>query len=109
MQSQNRLFDDMAKMAGGALNMLTGLKNEIETMVRNQMESWLGGMNLVSREEFEVVRQMAAKARDEQEALLARIAKLEAKLGTKAPVAKAPVAKAPAKPKSKVQTARKAP
>jgi len=100
MQSQNRLFDDMAKMAGGALNMLTGLKTEIEGMVRNQMESWLASMNLVTREEFEVVRQMAAKARDEQEALTTRIALLEAKLSAKPATAKAPAkakAKAPAK------------
>src|SRR5271165_1745939 len=100
MQSQNRLFDDVARMAGGALNMLTGLKTEVEAMVRNQMESWLAGMNLVTREEFEVVRQMAAKARDEQEALLVRVKALE---GTKAPVAKPaakPKSKAPAAPKA---------
>jgi BMFP domain-containing protein YqiC len=98
MQSENRLFDDVARMASGALNMLTGLKNEVEGMVRNQMESWMAGMNLVTREEFEVARQMAATARDEQEALKARIAALEAKLG-----AKPTVAKAAAKPKSKAQ------
>jgi BMFP domain-containing protein YqiC len=79
--------------------MLTGLKNEVEKMVRDQMESWIGSMKLVTREEFEVVRQMAATARDEQESLKARIAALEAKLGTKPPVAKAA-----AKPKSKAQS-----
>lgn len=84
MQSENRLFDDFARMAGGALNMLTGLKTEIETLVRNQMEGFLAGLNLVTREEFEVVRQMAAKARDEQESLLARLAKLEAQLAESA-------------------------
>ena len=81
MQTENRLFDDFARMAGGALNMLTGFKTEIEQIVRQQMEGWLSGMNLVTREEFETVRAMAAKARDEQENLLARIAELEAKLG----------------------------
>jgi len=81
MQTENRLFDDFARMAGGALNMLTGFKAEVEQLVRQQMESWLANLNLVTREEFETVRQMAAKARDEQEALLARIAALEAKLG----------------------------
>ena len=93
MQTENRLFDDFARMAGGALNMLTGFKTEIEQLVRQQMEGWLSNLNLVTREEFETVRQMAAKARDEQEALLARIADLEAKLGD------AP-AKTAAKPKS---------
>ena len=81
MQTENRLFDDFAKMAGGALNMLTGFKTELEQIVRQQMEGWLSNLNLVTREEFETVRQMAAKARDEQETLLARIAQLEARLG----------------------------
>ena len=81
MQTENRLFDDFARMAGGALNMLTGFKTEVEQVVRQQMEGWLANLNLVTREEFETVRQMAAKARDEQETLLARIAQLEAKLG----------------------------
>jgi BMFP domain-containing protein YqiC len=99
MQSENRLFDDMARMAGGALNMLTGLKTEIEGVVRGQMENWLSAMNLVTREEFEVVRQMAAKARDDQESLLARIAALEAQLAGKP--AKPTIAKTAAKPKSK--------
>jgi BMFP domain-containing protein YqiC len=83
MQSENRLFDDVARMAGGALTMLTGLKTEIETLVRNQVEAWLASMKLVTREEFEVVRQMAANARDEQETLLARIAALEAQCAAK--------------------------
>jgi len=99
MQSENRIFDDVARMASGALNMLTGLKNEVEGMVRNQMESWMSGMKLVTREEFEVARQMAATARDEQEALKARIAALEAQLGIKPPVAKRA-----AKPKSTTQS-----
>jgi BMFP domain-containing protein YqiC len=97
MQTENRLFDDFAKMAGGALNMLTGFKTELEQIVRQQMEGWLANLNLVTREEFETVRQMAAKARDEQEALLARIAQLEARLGGSE--AAAPVEK----PKSKAR------
>lgn len=96
MQTENRLFDDMARMAGGALNMLTGFKAEMEQMIRQQMESWLSTLNLVTREEFETVRQMAAKARDEQEALLARIAALEAKLGAAPP-------KTAAKPKPRAK------
>ena len=80
MQTENRLFDDFARMAGGALNVLTGLKTEIEAMVKSQMEAWLSHMNLVTREEFEAVKAMAAKARDEQEGLAARLAELEARL-----------------------------
>lgn len=97
MQTENRLFDDFAKMAGGALNMLTGFKTELEQIVRQQMEGWVANLNLVTREEFETVRQMAAKARDEQEALLARIAQLEAKLGS------SEVAAPVEKPKSKAR------
>jgi len=97
MQTENRLFDDFARMAGGALNMLTGFKTEVEQMVRQQMEGWLSNLNLVTREEFETVRQMAAKARDEQEGLLARIAALEAKLGAAAPAE--PVEKPKSRPK----------
>lgn len=94
MQTENRLFDDMARMAGGALNMLTGFKAEMEQMIKTQMESWLSTLNLVTREEFDTVRAMAAKARDEQEALLLRIAALEAKLGdTQAKTAEKPKAR----------------
>jgi BMFP domain-containing protein YqiC len=96
MQTENRLFDDFARMAGGALNMLTGFKAEVEQLVRQQMENWVSTLNLVTREEFETVRQMAAKARDEQEALLVRIASLEAKLGE-------PVEKTAVKPKSRAK------
>ena len=83
MQTENRFFDDVARMAGGALNALTGLKTEVEAMVRQQFEQFLGGMNLVSREEFEAVQAMAARARDEQETLAARVAALEAALAAK--------------------------
>ncbi|HVI53277.1 MAG TPA: accessory factor UbiK family protein [Candidatus Sulfotelmatobacter sp.] len=82
MQTDNRFFDDMTRMAGGALNALTGLKTEMEAMFRQQMEQFLGNMNLVSREEFETVQALAAKARDEQEALAARLAAVEAELAT---------------------------
>lgn len=97
MQTENRLFDDFARMAGGALNMLTGFKTEVEQLVRQQMEGWLANLNLVTREEFDAVRDMAAKARDEQEALLARIALLEAKLDAAAAAAPAEKPKTKAK------------
>jgi BMFP domain-containing protein YqiC len=80
MQSQNRFFDDLARVAGGAVGALSGVRADIEARVRDQLERVLAGMDLVSREEFEAVKAMAAKARDEQEELLRRIAALESQL-----------------------------
>ena len=80
MQSQNRIFDDIARVAGGALGALTSLKDEIEAMVRDRMERLMADGNFVRREEFDVVRAMAAEARAEQERLSARVAELEAAL-----------------------------
>ncbi len=80
MQSQNRFFDDMARVAAGAMGALSGVRGEIEARFRDQLERILAGMDLVSREEFEAVKAMAAKAREEQEVLLQRIAELEDRL-----------------------------
>jgi BMFP domain-containing protein YqiC len=80
MQSQNRFFDDMARVAAGAVGALAGVRGEVETRLRDQLERVLAGMDLVSREEFEAVKAMAAKAREEQEVLLQRIEALEARL-----------------------------
>jgi BMFP domain-containing protein YqiC len=80
MQSQNRFFDDMARVAAGAVGALAGVRGEIETRLRDQLERVLAGMDLVTREEFEAVKAMAAKAREEQEVLLQRIETLEARL-----------------------------
>lgn len=83
MQTQNRFFDDFARMAGGTLGLLTGLRTEVEAMVRQQMQRLLGDMQLVSREEFEAVKEMAAKARIEQEVAEKRLAALESALAGK--------------------------
>ena len=80
MQSQNRFFDDLARVASGAVGALGGVRGEIESRLRDQLERVLVGMDLVSREEFEAVKAMAAKAREEQELLQAQIAALEARL-----------------------------
>lgn len=80
MQSQNRFFDDVARVAAGAAGAISGVRGEIEARLRDQLERVLAGMDLVSREEFEAVKAMAAKAREEQELLLQRIAALEARL-----------------------------
>ena len=85
MQSQNRFFDDMARVASGAVGALTGVRGEIEARFRDQLERILAGMDLVSREEFEAVKAMAAKAREEQELLQQRVAALEAQLAELAP------------------------
>jgi BMFP domain-containing protein YqiC len=80
MQSQNRFLDDMARVAAGAVGALSGVRGEIEARLRDQLERVLAGMDLVSREEFEAVKAMAAKAREEQEALQHRLEVLEARL-----------------------------
>ncbi len=80
MQTQNRFFDDLARVAAGALGTLSGVKGEVESRLREQLEKVLAGMDLVSRDEFEAVKAMAAKARSEQEDLVNRVAELEAKL-----------------------------
>ncbi|HLY47380.1 MAG TPA: accessory factor UbiK family protein [Stellaceae bacterium] len=80
MQSQNRFFDDVARVAAGAAGAISGVRGEIEARLRDQLERVLAGMDMVSREEFEAVKAMAAKARAEQELLLQRIAALEARL-----------------------------
>ena len=83
MQSQNRIFDDIAKVAGGALSALGGLKQEMEAMMRDRFERFMAEANFVRREEFDVVQAMAATARDEQEKLAARVTELEQLLKAK--------------------------
>jgi BMFP domain-containing protein YqiC len=85
MQTRNRLFDDAARIAGGAVGTLAGAKREIEALVRQQLERVLTSLDLVTRDEFEAVKEMAAKARSEQEALAERLQALETKLTEKKP------------------------
>ena len=92
MQSPNRIFDDLARVANGAVAVATGMRQEIEALVRQQFERFLTDRDLVSREEFEAVRLMAEKARAENEALAARLTVLET--GAK-PAAKAAPKAAP--------------
>src|SRR5260221_4234649 len=80
MQTDNPLLDDLARVASGALGALAGMRGEIEARIRDQLERVLARMDMVTREEFDAVRAMAAKARGEQERLLQRIAVLEARL-----------------------------
>lgn len=99
MQTDNRLLDDLARMAGGALNALTGLKTEIEGLVRQQLEQFVANLRLVTREEFEAVQALAAKARDEQENLTVRLQSLEAELAALKSGAASAAAKPAQKPK----------
>lgn len=71
-------FDDMARVAGGAWSSASALREELEARIRERIGRALEGMDLVRRDEFEAVRAMAAKAREENEALAERIAALEA-------------------------------
>ncbi len=83
MQTSNRLFDDLAKVANGAVSTLTSMKAEIEAMVRQQIERILVDTDLVARDEFDAVSAVAAEARLQQEKLEVRVAKLEAQLAKK--------------------------
>lgn len=98
MQSKNRVLDDLARVANGAVSTLVGVKGEIEAMVRAQVERLLARFDLVERDEFDAVKAMAAKARAEQERLEKRVAALEAKLGVKAKTAARSTAKSRKKP-----------
>ena len=82
-QTSNRLFDEMARLMGDAANVAEGVKREAETAFRSQMERIVADLDLVKREDFEVVKEMAAKARAESAALAKRVAELEAQLAGK--------------------------
>ncbi|CAN5279798.1 accessory factor UbiK family protein [soil metagenome] len=80
-QTSNRIFDEMARLMGDAASVAQGVKREAETIFRTQMEKFVADLDLVKREEFDVVREMASKARAENEVLAKRIAELEASIG----------------------------
>ncbi len=82
-QTSNRIFDDLAKMMTNAAGAADGMKKEVESMMKAQAERFMNSMDVVKREEFEVVKAMAQKAREENEALKARLAELEAKLSSR--------------------------
>lgn len=84
MQSENRLFDDFVKFVNGAAGTVAGMAREGESAARERAREWIGGLDFVSRDEFEAVKAMAAAARDEVDELKARIAALEAKPAGKA-------------------------
>ena len=77
-QSQGSMLDDLSRLMTDAADMAHGVRREAETIFKAQVERWLAGMDLVTREEFEAVREMAVKAREENDRLAQRIAALEA-------------------------------
>jgi BMFP domain-containing protein YqiC len=85
MQIDNRFLDDFARVASGALGLAARIKDEFAVTLRQQLDNVLGGIELVTREEFEAVKDMAAKARAEQEVLAERLAALEARSGEHRP------------------------
>lgn len=89
MQSENRIFDDLAKMMNGVAGTVAGMGREAEAAFKERMREWVAGLDLVSREEFDAVKKLAANARAEADALAKRVAALEAA-----------AAKLPAKPKA---------
>jgi BMFP domain-containing protein YqiC len=81
-QTSNRFFDEVARLMNDAAGVAQGVRREFDTLFKTQAERWLRDLDLVKREEFEAVKDMARLAREENELLKARIAVLEAKLGT---------------------------
>ncbi len=108
MQSQNRFFDDISKVLNGLAGTVAGVGREAESSARERAKEWFGGMDFVSRDEFEAVKEMAAKARAEADALKKRLDALEK--GAAAPAKKPASTRKPAarKPAAAKPAARKA-
>jgi BMFP domain-containing protein YqiC len=85
MQSQNRLFDDFVKVMNGAAGTIAGMSREAQAAMQDRAREWIGGLDMVTRDEFEAVKAMAAAARDEADALKVRIAALEAAAQPRSP------------------------
>ena len=77
MQTRNRIFDDIAKVANSAAGTFAGLKDEVEGLVRGRIESLISELDLVTREDFDTAMAIAVKAREEQEKLEKKVAALE--------------------------------
>jgi BMFP domain-containing protein YqiC len=83
--TSSKFFDELAKLMSNAAGAAQGVRKEFDTLVRTQLERSMAGMDVVQREEFEAVKDMAAKARDENERLKQRVAELEARLAITSP------------------------
>ena len=81
MQTRGKIFDDLSQLMTNAMGVAQGARDEAETAMKGLVDRWLADRDFVTREEFDAVRAMAQKAREENEALKSRIAALEEKLG----------------------------
>ncbi|MBK0328232.1 accessory factor UbiK family protein [Rhodobacteraceae bacterium F11138] len=81
MQTRNKILDDISQLMTNAMGVAQGARDEAETAMKSMLDRWLADRDFVTREEFDAVRAMAQKAREENEALSARIAALEARSG----------------------------
>ena len=81
MQTRNKVFDDISQLMTNAMGVAQGAKDEAETAMKGLVDRWLADRDFVTREEFEAVRAMAVKAREENEALSARLDALEGDKG----------------------------
>jgi BMFP domain-containing protein YqiC len=81
MQTRNKILDDISQLMTNAMGVAQGAKDEAETAMKSMIDRWLADRDFVTREEFDAVRAMAQKAREENEALKARLAALEAAAG----------------------------
>ena len=99
MQSQNRMFDDFVKMMNGAAGTFAGMSREAEGAFRDRVRDWIGGLDMVGRDEFEAVKAIAVAAREESQALRARVEALEAGSRQSSTLTGSPVAAA--KPRRK--------
>lgn len=108
MQSQNRFFDDLSKVLNGLAGTVAGVGREAEAGARERAKEWVGGMDFVSREEFEAVKEMASKARAEADVMKKRLDALEKSApkttarpaAAKKPAARKPAARKPAPKKT---------
>jgi BMFP domain-containing protein YqiC len=94
MQTRNKIFEDLSHLMTNAMGVAQGAKTEAETALKSWVDRWMADRDFVTREEFDAVQAMAAKARSENDALKARVEALEARFGD------APVTKPASKPAS---------
>ena len=80
MSTPNRFFDDLAKALSGAAGAAQGVRNEIDSLIKSQMERLIADLDLVRREEFDVVKEMASKARQDTQGLKVKVSELEAEI-----------------------------
>jgi len=83
--TSSKFFDELAKLMSNAAGAAQGVRKEFDTLVRAQLERSMAGMDVVQREEFEAVKEMAAKAREENERLQQRVSELEARIAATPP------------------------